>query len=101
MNGDYRKEHLLVLKQEFESYNFYQRQIEDLDKTIKACYQEMDKKENKEPLKKKERKSPSSSNVPKFALRESLHILLGIDFTAIPGLNELRVQAIQQKLVQI
>ncbi len=98
MNGDYRQEHLFVLKQEFESYNFYQQQIEDLDKVIEAYYQEIDKKGNKEPLKKKKRKSPSSSNVPNFDLRESLYAFIGVDFTAIPGLNELTVQAITAEI---
>ena len=93
LNGDYRAEHMFVLKQEFELYNFYQRQIEDLDKVIEAYYQEMDKKENKEPLKKKKRKL-SGSNLPQFNLRESLYALIGIDFTAIPGLSELTIQAI-------
>ncbi len=97
LNGDYRQEHLFVLKQEFESYNFYQQQIEDLDKVIEVYYQELDKKENKEPLKKKKRRL-SSSNIPKFNLRESLYALIGVDFTAIPGLNELTVQAITAEI---
>jgi hypothetical protein len=93
LQGDYREEQLFILKQEFESYNFCQQQIEELDKVIEVCYQTFDKQENKEPLKKKKRKSASSSNVPRFNLRENLYALAGVDFTAIPGLSELTVQS--------
>ena len=51
--GDYREEQLFILKQEFDSYYFYQQQIEALDKVIEACYHTFDKQENKEPLTKK------------------------------------------------
>lgn len=92
LQGDYRTEHLFILRQEFESYHFYQQQIEDLDRVIEAYYQELDKEDNKEPLKKKKR--TASSNTPKFNLRERLYALTGVDFTMIPGLNELTVQII-------
>ena len=49
LNGDYRPEHLFVLKQEFESYNFCQQQLGELDKVIEAYYQEIDKKKIKNP----------------------------------------------------
>jgi len=91
LKGDYREEHLFVLKQEFDSYNFYQRQIADLDKIIESYYETLDKKENQAPL---EKKSSRSSNAPRFNLRESLYAFTGVDFTAIPGLSELTTQAI-------
>ena len=94
LQGNYRAEQIFILKQEFDSYNFCQQQIEELDKVIEACYPTFGKQENKEPLKKKKRKSCTSSNVPKFNLRENLYAITGIDFTDIPGLNELTVQTI-------
>lgn len=94
LQGNYREEQIFILKQEFDSYNFCQKQIEELDKVIEACYATFDKQENKEPLQKKKRKSCTSSNVPKFNLRENLYAITGIDFTDIPGLNELTVQTI-------
>ena len=93
LKGDYREEQLFILKQEFDSYHFYQHQIEALDKVIEACYHTFDKQENKDSLKKKTRRV-KSSNSPQFNLRESLHALTGVDCTAIPGLSELTVQTI-------
>jgi transposase len=92
--GDYREEHLFILRQEFDAYNFCRNQIADLDKAIEACYQTFDQQDNKAPLKKKQRRLTSSSNLPYFNLSESLYSLLGIDFTDIPGLSELTVQTI-------
>lgn len=40
------------MKQEFESYHFYQQQVQALDKVIEACYSTFDKQENRGPLKK-------------------------------------------------
>ena len=33
--GNYREEHLFALKQEFEAYEFHQKQIEECDENIK------------------------------------------------------------------
>lgn len=93
LKGDYREEQLFILKQEFDSYHFYQHQIEALDKVIEACYYTFDKQENKKPLEQKKSRR-SSSNIPQFNLRESLYALTGVDCTAIPGLSELSVQTI-------
>ena len=97
LNGNYREEQLFILKQEFESYNFYQHQLEALDKVIEGCYLAFDKKELKDD--KKENKKPlgkkrKSSNAPQFNLRELLRDITGVDFTDIPGLSELTVQTI-------
>lgn len=92
LKGDYREEHLFVLKQEFDSHNFYHRQIADLDKVIESYYETLDKKGDQTPLGKK--KGSRSSNAPRFNLRESLYAFTGVDFTAIPGLSELTTQAI-------
>jgi len=95
LQGNYREEHLFILKQEFESYQFYQNQIQALDKVIEACYQTFDKQGNNELLKTEKRKS---SNSPPFDLRKNLYVLAGVDFTAIPGLNELTVQTIVSEI---
>lgn len=96
LQGDYREEHLFILKQEFESYQFYQNQIQALDKVIEACYQTFDQQGNREPL--KIGKKRKSRHGPAFDLRERLYVLAGVDFTAIPGLNELTVQTILSEI---
>lgn len=97
LNGNYREEQLFILRQEFESYEFYQCQIEALDKVIESCYRTFDKRERKDD--KKESKKPlgkkrKSVNTPQFNVREMLYDITGVDFTDIPGLSELTVQTI-------
>lgn len=92
LNGDYRKEHLFVLKQEFELYEFYQSKIAELDKEIENCYQDFDKKENNDglPLEIKRK----TTNSPKINIRQNLYEITGIDLTEIPGLSEVSLQTI-------
>jgi len=90
LEGDYRKEHLIVLKQELEIYEFYLKQISECDEAVEACYKEFDKRGDGD-LTNKQRKS---KNAPKFDLQQSLYNAAGVDFTAIPGLSELSVQTI-------
>jgi transposase len=92
LEGDYRKEHLIVLKQELEIYEFYLKQISECDKAIEEYYKEFDKHgDGNLPNDKKQKKG---KNTPKFDVRQSLYDISGIDFTKIPGLSELSVQTI-------
>ncbi len=90
--GDYRKEHLYVLKQEFELFEVYQQKIAELDKEIDDHYREIDKKdyETKKDLEPKKK----LSNSPKINIRQNLYEIIGVDLTKIPGLNELTMQTI-------
>lgn len=97
LNGNYREEQLFILRQEFESYEFYQRQIEALDKVIESCYRTFDKRERKDDKKENKKslgKKRKSANTPQFNVREMLYDITGVDFTDIPGLSELTVQTI-------
>ena len=90
LEGDYRKEHLVVLKQELEIYEFYLKQIRECDEAIESCYKEFDKRGDGD-VTNKQRKNKNS---PKFDLQQSLYNVAGVDFTQIPGLSELSVQTI-------
>ena len=97
LEGDYRSEHLFVLKQELELYEFYQKQIEACDQEIKNCYDGFDKKnDNLSSLSYKKTKpmNKNRKNAPKFDLEKELYSITGVNFTAIPGLNILTVQSI-------
>ncbi len=91
LEGDYRREHLLVLKQELESYEFYQKQIAECDKVIEGLYEGFDKQNTDELSNNKKKKN---KNTPNFNARKSLYNIAGVDFTIIPGLNEASVQTI-------
>lgn len=92
LEGDYRKEHLIVLKQELEIYEFYKKQISECDKAIEVCYKEFDKRGDGDLA--NDKKKCKSKNAPEFDLQQSLYNAAGVDFTTIPGLSELTVQTI-------
>lgn len=95
LEGDYRKEHLAVLKQELELYEFYLTKIEECDKSIKECYEEFDKHDGTTGLDSDNKKHRVSKNAPKsFDLRQSLYDVSGIDFSKIPGFDVLTVQTL-------
>lgn len=93
LKGDYRKELLFVLKQEFELYNIYQKKIAECDKSIEQYYKTFETKsdENKRCSKIKNR---FSKNRPDFPLHEELYRVTGIDFTKVPGFDVLTIQTI-------
>lgn len=92
LEGDYRKEHLMVLKQELESYEFYLKQISECDIAIEECYKKFDKRSDDDlPNGKRQHKN---KNTPKFDLQQSLYNTVGVDCSQIPGLSELSVQTI-------
>ncbi len=86
LEGDYRREHLVVLKQELEIYEFYLKQINECDKAIEECYKEFDKRGDGNLTNNKKQRKNSS----KFDLQQSIYNTAGVDFTVIPGLSELK-----------
>jgi transposase len=91
--GDYRVEHLFVLKQELNLYDMYQQQIQQCDQQIEQCLSEFDS-QNDEPLPPRPKGKKPSRNAPNFDLRSHLYLISGVDFTQIDGLEALTVQAI-------
>jgi len=93
LTGDYREEHLFVLKQELELYNIYQEKIAECDENIENYYKTFETKfcGNKQCSKIKNR---STKNRPNFSIHEELHRVTGMDFTKVPGLDALSIQTI-------
>lgn len=92
LTGDYREEHLFTLKQEYESYTFFQKQIKECDQSIENYYKTFETKSDKnKPISKAKIKK---KNNPNFALREELCRTIGMDFTKVPGLDVLSIQTI-------
>jgi transposase len=91
LEGDYRTEHLYVLKQELEFYEFYQQKLAECDEQIKSCYEGFEQKA-KTPLNKHSIRR--DKNNPRFDLKQELYNMTGIDFTVMPGLEVLTVQTI-------
>jgi transposase len=95
LTGDYRLEHLFVLRQELTLYDVYQQQISVIDTEIERCLASFEPKTADElPATNKQRRTKPSANHPNFNLREYLFRMVGVDFTLINGLDALGVQNI-------
>lgn len=95
LTGDYRAEHLFILKQEFSLYEVYQKEIAALDAEIEKTLASFEPKTLDEPPTtiKKRRKKPTA-NHPSFDLHKYIYRIAGVDFTLSDGLDALTVQTI-------
>jgi len=101
LEGDYREEHLFVLKQALELYDFYHRQIEacdlEIERSLHAFETKVDPAAHPLPPRKRNRKKPIGNE--SFAdLRTELYRISGTDFTQIPGFDALNVQTILSEI---
>jgi len=95
--GDYRNEHLLVLRQSLAAYRYFQRLIRQCDleiqRTLKGFDSRVDLKLNPIP-KDRSGKTKPRRNEPQFNLREHLYRILGVDLTQVPGLQATTVHTL-------
>jgi transposase len=95
LEGTWREDLLFVLKQEFESYQSFQKKIEECDEKLYEHLQRMEQKADPKTLPECKRNKRPHGNVPqKFDLREELYRILGVDLTTIDGINGLTVQTL-------
>jgi len=95
LEGNWRAEHILALKQRLSLYRTYRDQISDCDKEIEkllaAFTPRVDPNDRPMPedRKQKQRKRKKKSGNPDFNLRAEAYKLFGVDLTQIPGLMTL------------
>ena len=101
LEGHYRDEHLFVLKQALELYDFYTQHIRACDAEIAAKYSafkpqfDLDAK----PLPPaRQRQRPGKGNWPRFDLRSDLYKIAGVDLTQIDGVSVLTAQVVLSEL---
>lgn len=89
LTGNYRREHVFVLRQHLELYDAYHRQIEACDGEIESLLQQMASKQDepKVPLPQPRSRRTKSDNAPRFEIRALLHRLTGTDLTQIDALG--------------
>lgn len=88
LDGSYRDDHLLVLRQSFEAWQFHQKQLDKLDPVIAQQLERMKRSEALPPLPPLPRKKQSGGRKPndlRFDAREALYQVLGIDLTELEG----------------
>jgi hypothetical protein len=95
LEGNWRAEHILALKQRLFLYRTYRDQINDCDKEIEQLVTAFDPKvdpEHKpmpEDRKQKQRRRKKKGGSPDFDMRTEAYKLFGVDLTQIPWLMTL------------
>lgn len=97
LRGHYKPEHVFVLRQAVETYDFFRQQIKacdtELEKRYAAFESQVDLAEKPlSPPKHAPRKS--GRHTPEFNLREYLYQMTGVDLTRVDGLEALTVQEV-------
>jgi transposase len=87
LDGTYRDEHLFALGQAFESWQFYQKQINAVDEKIQTQLAGMKANKTLPPLPAKPSKKKQAGS-PGFDVRKALYLVLGVDLTELEGLDE-------------
>jgi transposase len=96
LQGNYKPEHVFVLKQSLAQYDFYLRQIQECDAEMEAMYAALSPSDP-------ERRAPSPpelkggkprKNQAHYDLATALYELVGVDLTAIDGIDALTAQTI-------
>ena len=94
--GDYREEHLFVLRQSLEGYRKYQTMIQDLDEEVKRRMAQLPSKVDldEKPLRKERNPRKTPRRTEPLDLRRELYRAFGVDLTQIPGINPLTAQVL-------
>jgi transposase len=94
--GDYREEHLYVLRQSLECYRTYQKMIQDLDVKVKHRMGRLPSKVDPaaKPLGKERNPRKTPRRPEPLDLRLELYRAFGVDLTQIPGINALTAQVL-------
>jgi transposase len=95
LQGDYREEHLFVLRQAYEAYQFTQRQIatcdDEAERWLKKTEKTIDVREHPLPAETTRRKT-GRDNEPSYDARSYIYEIYGIDLTQIPGFGPSTIQ---------
>jgi len=98
LRGDYRAEHLFVLRQALEAYRFVEQQIQTCDREVEQLLISMEKAADKP-----KRPLPEGGltgcekrrgNAPEYDVQSHLYQLTGVDLTQAPGLGAAAVQSL-------
>src|SRR6516165_8532713 len=89
LTGSYRDEHLCELKLGFEAWQFYQKQLDQIDAQIEQQLGRMKQDRALPALKPHKRSGGRKPNHPRFDVRRALYYAVGIDLTEIEGIEEM------------
>jgi transposase len=88
LTGSWREEHLFALRQAYEAWQFYQKQVDKVDEQIQTQLSRMKADRALPPLPPKPRARGRKPNGPRFDVRAALYYAVGLDLTEIEGIDE-------------
>jgi transposase len=99
LQGDYRPEHLFVLRQSLAAYRFFVQQMADCDAEVERYSAELEQAAGSAQVSVPEapaapRPKRKCGNAPEYDVRTHLYRLIGVDLTLIPGIAELTAQGL-------
>jgi transposase len=98
LDGRYRLEHVTELKLNLAMWEHYQTVIAELDEVIAKQLHQMRKQTVLPPLPPKPRVRGRKPHDPRFNVRTALYYLVGIDLTAIEGIDEVHALTLISEL---
>lgn len=87
LDGRYRTEYVTELRLCLKMWDAYQEATADLDRTIDGHLKTMRRTTELPPLPKQARVRGKKPHDPKFDVREALYLAVGVDLTAIEGID--------------
>lgn len=98
LEGRYRLEHVTELRLNLAMWEQYQTVIAELDEVISQQLHQMRKQTVLPPLPPKPRVRGRKPHDPRFNVRTALYYLVGLDLTAIEGIDELHALTLISEL---
>jgi transposase len=102
LSGHYRPEHVFALKQALALYDCYTQQVQECDATIAQHYAAIkpvyDDTTPPPPLGPDPKLNSHAKNAPAFDVRACLYRILGVDLTAVNGLEASTAQTLLSEI---
>lgn len=100
LSGHYRAEHVFALKQALALYDFYTTQVQECDLYIEQHYAVINpvSEAPPPPLGPDPKPNSHAKNAPAFDVRGNLYRILGVDLTAIAGLEASSAQILVSEI---
>lgn len=98
LRGDYRAEHLFVLRQALEAYRFVEQQIQSCDREVEQLFIDMEQSAGrpKRPLPEGglTGREKRRGNAPEYDVQSYLYQLTGVDLTQAPSFGAAAMQSL-------
>lgn len=96
LDGTYRDEHLFALRQAYDTWHFYQKQLDKVDEVLAKQLERMKQSSPLQPLAKDKRRGGHKANDLRFDARQALYYVVGVDLTELEGVGAYGVDADQR-----